>query len=158
MNAATAAQRISNLNQTDPAELVARTTDALNQLVDILNRETTLLRAGHFRQAGELAAQKTQTAQDYVQLARTVQREAVRLKAQVPELLSQLRQRHESLATQMAENLRVLATAKSVTEDILSDVARSVGGAGQPETYGTSGKLGKEAGPSPAGFALNRAL
>lgn len=154
----TAAERILELDQTAPAQLVARTIQALNLLVDVLSQETTLLRAGQFKQATALTAQKTQLAQDYVQLARSVQREAERLKAEVPNLLTELKQRHEAFATQMAENLRVLATAKSVTEDILTDVAKTVGAQGKPETYGTAGQVSGKTGNGTAGFAINRAL
>lgn len=154
----TAAERISALSTMEPSELCNRTTDALDRLVDILNRETTLLRTGKFKLAAELTAQKTQCAQDYVQLARTVQRETERLKSNVPEQVAKLRQRHESLATQMAENLRVLATARSVTEEILADVARSVTAAEKPATYGTSGRMPSASAPGKAGFAINRAL
>jgi hypothetical protein len=153
----TAAQRIEDLDRTDPRELCARTDIALARLVEILSRETMLLRAGKLREAGVLAADKTQAAEDYTVLARSVQRRAARLNEQVPEQLSRLRKRHESFTTQMAENLRVLATARAVTEDLLEDVARSVGAEKTNRTYGATG-----AAPAPtahaAGLSINRAL
>lgn len=152
-----AADRIATLNQTDAHDLCARTQHSLGLLVDILSRETTLLRAGRFEQAATLTAQKTQAAQDYVQLARTIQRESERLKTVVPAELAELRRRHESLATQMAENLRVLATAKSVTADLIADVARAVGSSQQTQTYGAAGQINPQTSSLP-GFAVNRAL
>lgn len=153
----TAAQRIDALDRSDPKELCSRTDDALTRLVDILSRETTLLRAGKLREASELSAQKTQAAEDYTILARTVQRQAERLHASAPDALQKLKKRHESLATQMAENLRVLATARSVAEDILEDVATTVGAQQSNRTYAATG-----AAPPPkaqaSGLAINRAL
>ena len=57
--------------------------------------------------------------------------------------MERLRAGHESLATQMAENLRVLATAKTVTEDVLTDVARMVGQQNRAKTYGTAGTMSR---------------
>ena len=45
-------------------------------------------------------------------------------KHEAPEPVARLRTGHESLATQLAENLRVIATARAVTEDLLTDVAQ----------------------------------
>ncbi len=153
----TAAQRLESLDQSDPKDLCSRTDTALTLLVDILSRETMLLRAGKLKQAGLLAADKTVAAEDYTVLARAVQRLAGRLAEAVPDTLDRLKRRHDSLATQMAENLRVLATARAVAEDLLEDVAKSVGAQQAPRTYGTSGA----APPSKAtasGLSVNRAL
>ena len=153
-----AAKRITQLNQLDAYELCDKTDRKLVALVDILNKETMLLRAGRLKEAGTLTPEKTQLCQDYVMLARTVKRESERLKKQAPEQLNSLQQRHESLATQMAENLRVLATAKTVAEDILSDVARSVSANAKPKTYNTSGYLSSESPDMAHGLAIDRAL
>jgi len=153
----TAAQRLQSLDQSDPSELCARTDAALTRLVDTLSRETMLLRAGKLREAGELAAEKTLAAEDYTVLARAVQRQAPRLEQAVPIVLDRLRKRHESLATQMAENLRVLATARAVAEDLLEDVAQAVGAEKKAKTYSAAGTA-----PPPktqaSGLSVNRAL
>jgi len=150
-------QRIADLNAMDAPELCARADAALVRLVDVLNRETTLLHAGHLRAASEITAEKTVAAQDYTILARTVQREARRLSRESPEALARLHAHHESFATQMAENLRVLATARTVTQDLLSDVAKSVGAAEAPSAYGAAGTLAP-ANATARGLAVNRAL
>lgn len=154
----TAADRIAALD-TLPAEELCNSADAaLSTLVEIMNRETTLLRAGHIHQAGEISAEKTRVAEDYTVLARAVRRQSQRLNAEAPERLQALRQRHESLATQMAENLRVLATAKTVTQNILSDVAKAVGSNEGPKTYGAQGTMPKSSAPALQGLSINRAL
>ena len=153
----TAAQRLENLDQSDPRELCARAGTALTRLVEILSHETVLLRAGKLREAALLAADKTVAAEDYTVLARAVQRQSTRLAESVPNELAALKARHDSLATQMAENLRVLATARAVAEDILSDVAKTVGAQQSNQTYGASGSA-----PPPkshaSGLSVNRAL
>jgi len=155
----TAAERLTALDSRDGADLCRHAATSLSALVEILSQETTLLRAGRLKQAAELTARKAQIAQDYVVVARAVQREADRLKQTVPNELAALKQQHETLAMQMAENLRVLATAREVTETILTDVARSVGTAQGPQTYGAKGHV---AVPTSAtglrGLSVNRAL
>ena len=154
----TAAARLAALDALPAAELCTHAEQALTALVDVMNQETTLLRAGHMRQAGQLTPDKTRLAQDYVTFARAIQRQSARLNAEAPAALDRLRAGHESLATQMAENLRVLATAKTVTEDVLTDVARMVGQQNRAKTYGTAGTITSDANSSAKGIAINRAL
>ena len=70
-----AADRLAALDDLNPAELCQRTGTLLAALVEVMNAETTLLRAHRYTQAAELTAEKTQLAQDYVGLARAVQHE-----------------------------------------------------------------------------------
>ncbi len=154
----TAAARLAALDSLPAEELCNMAELALASLVNVMNEETTLLRAGHMRQAGTLTPEKTRLAQDYVGFARSVQRQSARLKQQAPDAIERLRLGHERLATQMAENLRVLATARMVTEDILTDVAKVVGQQNQAKTYGRAGTITVDPGSSARGIAVNRAL
>jgi hypothetical protein len=154
----TAAERLAALEDLDAATICDRAEAALTALVEIMNLETTLLRAGHMREAGALTADKTRLAQDYVTIARAVQRVAPRLKAEAPVRVDTLRRGHEALATQMAENLRVLATARNVTESLLADVAQKVGASQQPNTYSAPGTPPQRAKDSGKGISINRAL
>ena len=154
----TAAARLAALDTLPAAELCARAESALTALVDVMNQETTLLRAGHMRQASVLTPDKARLAQDYVVLARSVQRQTTRLKQEAPSAVDRLRNGHESLATQMAENLRVLATARTVTEDLLTDVAKVVGQKERPHVYGRTGTIASNPADSARGIAVNRAL
>jgi flagellar biosynthesis/type III secretory pathway chaperone len=155
----TAAERIAAIDQMPAAELCRRALDVLDALVSIMNEETTLLRAGRAREAGALTAQKTSLAQDYTGLVRSIQRQTNRLLEEAPSEVRQLRAGHERLATQMAENLKALATARSVAEDILTDVANAVGQQSRTRTYGATGEVA-EATPATAakGIAVNRRL
>lgn len=154
----TAADRLAALETLDAITLCDKAEAALSALVEVMNRETTYLRAGHMREAGELTAEKTQLAQDYVTIARAVQRAAPRLKAEVPARVDALRRGHEALATQMAENLRVLATAKSITETLLADVAKQAGNTQTPKTYSARGQAPQQGAEGIKGISVNRAL
>lgn len=154
----TAAARLAALDSLPAGELCQVAEIALTALVDVMNKETTLLRAGHIREASALTADKARLAQDYVGFARSVQRQGERLKREAPQAVARLKQGHESLATQMAENLRVLATARTVTEDLLTDVARIVGQQNKAKTYGRGGSVAADPAASARGIAVNRAL
>jgi len=153
-----AAERLSALDSLPGHELCARAEAALGALVDVMNQETMLLRAGRFRDSASLTADKARLAQDYVGYARSVQRQAERLKIEAPTELEVLRAGHEKLATQMAENLRVIATARQVTDDVLTDVAQIVGQQNKAKTYGANGSTAPKPADSARGIAVNRAL
>lgn len=153
----TAAQRLAALDDLPARDLIAFTEGTLRALVDVMNRETTLLRAGRHREAGGLAAEKTRLAQDYVSYSRAVQRQLERLQAEAPDDVVMLKTGHDRLATQMAENLKVIATARAITEDLLTDVAQQVARTARPKTYGADGELSRPASAS-NGIAINRAL
>lgn len=152
----TAAQRIAAIDEMPAAELCNRAMGALDQLVTIMNQETTLLRAGRLKDASVLTGEKTALAQDYVGLVRSIQRQTARLLKEAPDSVRALRAGHERLATQMAENLKALSTAKNVTEDILTDVAQAVGQKNQTRTYGATGQMSRGT-VAAKGIAINRA-
>jgi hypothetical protein len=154
----TAAERLATLDQLPSADLCGLAQTTLDTLVGILNQETVLLRAGRARAASELTAEKTRLAQDYMGLARAVQRQLERLKREAPAVLAALQASHERLAMQMAENLRVIATARTVTEDLLTDVAEALAARERPRTYAANGQIGGAAPRSAAGVSINRAL
>lgn len=153
-----AAERLAAIDAIPAAELCATALDTLQRLVVVMNEETVLLRSGKPKAAGELTAEKTRLAQDYMGLARSVQRQAKRLKAEAPELVEALLVGHETLATQMAENLKVIATARAVTEDLLTDFASTVAAKARPKTYGADGTMGGAKTPVASGVSVNRAL
>jgi flagellar biosynthesis/type III secretory pathway chaperone len=153
----TAYDRLSALDSLPAVELCALATGTLESLVVILNQETTLLRAGRTKEAGELTVEKTRLAQDYMGYARSVQRQGARLKTEAPQQVEALFSRHEALATQMAENLRVIATARAVTEDLLTDVAQAITAKARPKTYGANGTLTGQPPQAASGVSINRA-
>ena len=115
----TAAQRSTSLDTADPRALVRphrRLPDA-GSSTSSAARPCCCAPASCVRRARSPPTRRS-AAEDYTILARAVQRQATRLADSAPVALAKLRQRHESLATQMAENLRVLATARAVAEDL----------------------------------------
>jgi len=152
-----AAERLAALDDLPARDLLAFTEGTLRALVEIMNKETMLLRAARHREAMDLSAEKTRLAQDYVTYSRAVQRQLERLKAEAPGDIARLKLGHERLAAQMAENLKVIATVRMVTEDLLTDVAQHVARATRPKTYGAGGEVSAPK-TLTGGIAVNRAL
>lgn len=154
----TAAERLARLDDLPADELCRQTSECLEALVSVMNEETTLLRAGRYKECSAFTSAKTRLAQDYVSFVRAVQRQSARLRKEAPEAALSLRQGHERLATQMAENLRVIATARLVTQDLLTDVAVAVGAQARTRTYGSGGEVATQPVHQARGIAVNRAL
>lgn len=152
-----AAERLAALDDLPARDLLAYTEGTLRALVEIMNKETMLLRAARHREAMDLTPDKTRLAQDYVTYSRAVQRQLERLKAEAPNDVALLKRGHERLATQMAENLKVIATVRAVTEDLMSDVAQRLAAASRPKTYGAGGEVAATRALT-GGIAVNRAL
>jgi flagellar biosynthesis/type III secretory pathway chaperone len=152
-----AAERLKAIDTLPATDLCGIALSTLDRLVGILNEETVLLRSGRLQDAGKLTEQKTQLAQDYMGFARSVQRELPRLKREAPQMIEAMRVRHEQFATQMAENLRVIATARAVTEELLTDVAQAMSASARPKTYGASGQMSGQPPLAATGVSINRA-
>lgn len=157
-NLNTAHERLEFQRQMDASTLCRSTKAALESLANIMNQETMLLRTGHYQEAADLSEQKAQIAQEYVGLARVVQHQNVRLHEQAPADLQTLQAEHEKLATQMAENLRVLATAKTVSQSVLGDVAKAVNKSERPNTYAQNGQITSHTRAEASGIAVNTSL
>jgi hypothetical protein len=151
-----AAQRLATIDDMPATELCYKAINTLEALVSIMNEETTLLRAGRVREASTLTAEKTALAQDYTGLVRSIQRQTHRLLREAPNEVRMLRAGHERLAVQMAENLKVLATARNITDEVLTDVAQKIAERDQPKTYGSSGQLTEKGRQVARALVLNR--
>jgi hypothetical protein len=153
-----AAERLKAIDTLPATDLCGIAISTLDRLVAIINQETLLLRTGRMREAGALTEEKTRLAQDYMGFARSVQRVLPRLKIEAPAMVDAMRVRHEQFATQMAENLRVIATARAVTEELLTDVATAITATQRPKTYGAGGTMTGQPPMAATGVSINRAL
>lgn len=153
-----AAERLKAIDTLPATDLCGIALSTLDRLVTILNQETLLLRTGRLKEAGELTTEKTRLAQDYMGFARSVQRVLPRLRVEAPAMVEAMRVRHEQFATQMAENLRVIATARAVTEELLTDVATAMSASQRPKTYGAAGTMTGQPPVAATGVSINRAL
>ena len=126
-----------------PAEatrLVQHMLDVMDALLGTVEEETELVRAGKLTDAAKLEPAKAKLSQMYVV-------DSVRLKASqhylsntTPELVNELRQRHDLFHALLQINLTVLATAHAISEGIMRGVSSELSRKATPQGYGASGQ------------------
>jgi hypothetical protein len=140
----------------DEAEtLVAAALEALDHLEPLIEEETAFFKAGKVREALHLALAKNEAAQAYTRCLETLKSNAIAIGRFQPSGLDDLRARHEAFSAKMALNMAVVATARTVSEGLLRDLADAVGKNGAPRTYHRGG-VSKKAGTAP--LALSKAI
>jgi hypothetical protein len=122
------------------ARRIAALSEVVDELLDVLERETGLVRAGRLREARDLQAEKSALSARY--LAQAQQLTA----AHDQKLLSRsaqqtdLRRRLERLQSLMQTNLMVLATAHAVAEGLVRGAVGEMTRKRAPQTYGPGGR------------------
>lgn len=136
-------------------QLVSSALEALDRLEPLIEEETRLFKAGKAREALNLAVEKNEAAQIYTLCLETLKNNAIAIGRFQPANLEALRSRHEGFSAKMALNMAVVATARTVSEGLLRDLADAVGKNGSPKTYVRNG-VTRKAGTAP--LAVSRAI
>lgn len=124
----------------EAATLISQFDQIMKALLETVERETELVRAGKLREAGELETVKTDLSREYQAGATWFKRNSDYLTRNLPDLLKALRRRHDEFQALLQINLTVLATAQAVSESILRGVSGEMARKQAPQTYGASGK------------------
>jgi hypothetical protein len=132
--------------------------EVMDGLVDVLERETALVREGRLSAASQLEAAKSELTRLYV--ADTLRLRASRqIVAQIPTAtIAAARARHETFRALLQTNLTVLATAHAVSEGIVRGVSSELSRKSAPQTYGASGACVPPARSAGQPLALSRSL
>ena len=120
--------------------LIQHLHDVMDALLETVEEETRLVRAGKLRDATALEPTKAELSHLY-----TV--DTIRIKASQPyvakvatQALSALRERHNMFQAILQMNLTVLATAHAVSEGIMRGAANELARKAQPAGYGATGR------------------
>ena len=124
----------------EAAELVRHYGEIMDTLLQLIEEETDLVRAGKLREAAKLEAHKSELARLYITNTQRLQANKDYLAAAVPQLLATLRARHDTFRSLLQINLTVLATAHAVSEGIMRGVSEEVTRQTSLQTYGASGR------------------
>jgi flagellar biosynthesis/type III secretory pathway chaperone len=125
----------------DEAErLVAHYVDVMNTLIEVIQQETDLVRAGRLSQAAKLAQAKTELARQYIADTLRLRANQAELARLVPETMTELVRRHDGFRALLQINLTVLATAHAVSEGIVRGVSNELTRKASPQTYGANGR------------------
>jgi hypothetical protein len=133
----------------DAEALVSTAIAALDQLEPLIEEETRLFKSGKVREALKMAVDKNDAAQRYTLCLEALKNNAIAIGRFQPADLDQLRGRHEQFSTKMALSLAVVATARTVSEGLLRDLADTVGRNASPKTYIRGGGVTRKAGTAP---------
>ena len=129
------------VSSTEEADLLIKHLhDVMDALLETVEEETKLVRAGKLRDAAQLEPTKAE-------LSRLYTLDTLRIKASQPYVakvatqgLSALRERHNMFHAILQMNLTVLATAHAVSEGIMRGAANELARKAQPAGYGASGR------------------
>jgi hypothetical protein len=109
-------------------------------LLEIVERETELVRAGKVREAMALEGRKSEASRDYMRAVSEIKHSATYLKRSTPELLTALHRHHDTFRAMMQVNLTVLATAHAVSEGIIRGVNGEIQQRRNPQGYTAAGQ------------------
>ena len=121
---------MDNREVADSDEVFARGLAALNELSALLIEETRLIASGHINEGLALAAEKARLAD-----VLTVSMQGLRRFKGQEATFEHLRQLIEGMQETLALNLAVLATARTVAENLLRDVSQRLAPPA-PNAYG----------------------
>jgi len=148
----------AGLGALDPDNLVAELDEAMGALLALLDAETRLVRASKLKEAARLQEDKGRLAQRYMQAIARLKENGEELTRLMPDRLDRLRKRHDAFREKLRLNMAVLATAKSVSENLVRSVASEMAAGDRAQTYGAGAQQGTAATPLARPVTLNRSL
>jgi hypothetical protein len=125
---------------TEAQQVMSHLADVMDALLDLVEQETALVRAGKLRESAALEPTKANLAGLFMNDSARLKVSKDFIKQTQPEALASLRGRHDRFRALLQINLTVLATAHAVSEGIMRGVAQEVTRKTAPQTYGASGR------------------
>jgi flagellar biosynthesis/type III secretory pathway chaperone len=124
----------------EAARLIGHIADVMAALLEIIEEETQLVRAGRISEVARIEPRKSELARLYVADAGLVKANGIYLARTLPQEFDELRQRHARFHALLQINLAVLATAHAVSEGIIRGAAEELARKAAPQTYGVTGR------------------
>ncbi len=115
---------------------VAEFEAAMGALMETIEEETSLVRAGRLFAATDVVTRKNAQLGHYLQIRTRLKNEFETISRLIPERLARMRDDHLAAIEKIRANLGVLAIAREVAEGIVRNVSASVGRQAAPRTYG----------------------
>jgi type VI protein secretion system component VasK len=142
----------------DARRALADLNAVMDRLVETMEEETALARAGRLRAAAELDQRKRDLARQFAAESERVKAARDLIAQAQPGALEALRERHEALQALLQTNMTVLATAHAVSEGIIRGVSGELARRQAPSTYGASGRTNAPPPKASQPLALSRSL
>lgn len=125
-------------------------------LTQNLRRETEALRRGAYVDGLGDAETRAELVHAYRQAFETLRANAQSLSRFIPVKLDELRRLHAEFQKELQRNLAALATARSISEQLLGRLAEQAAAASRPRTYGADAMMSRRSGP--ATLSVDRSL
>ncbi len=135
---------------------VARFVALVDDLIAVIEEETSLVRAGRLREAGPLEQKKTELAHDFSTAA--MRMKSLDLPRVAPQAAEIVRPKQQQFETVLQSNLTVLATAHAVSEGIMRGVSGELARKAAPSTYGSTGRANTPSPKAAQPLAVSRVL
>lgn len=132
--------------------------DVMDSMLEVVQAETELVRAGKLSAAARLVPSKQQLSQLYLADNQRLKASQPFLARTAPDVLAALRKRHDLFQAILQINLTVLATAHAVSEGIMRGVSESLARKSMPAAYGASGRTATPRVRHAQPLALSRVL
>ena len=132
--------------------------NAMNELLELIERETALVRAGKIAEALRMEMQKTELSKRYVAQISLLKGSHIYMKRATPDLLTALERHHETFRAMLQVNLTVLATAHAISEAVIRGVNTELQRKRAPSTYTASGSRTAPSPRNAAPLAVSRTL
>ena len=114
--------------------------EVMSALLNVVERETELVRAGQLRQAMSFEQVKRELSNRYVRTVGSLKASQRFLSRTAPELLAALHRHHDTFRAMLQVNLTVLATAHAVSENVVRGVNAEMQRRNIPSTYTAQGR------------------
>jgi flagellar biosynthesis/type III secretory pathway chaperone len=112
----------------------------MDAMLEVVDEETSLVRAGKLSAAARLVPSKQELSQLYVTDTQRLKASQPFLARTAPDILTALRKRHDLFQAILQMNLTVLATAHAVSEGIMRGVSDELARKSAPSVYGATGR------------------
>jgi hypothetical protein len=139
-------------------QTIANLGRVMDSLIETVEQETALVRAGKLGEAEALASVKSELAGHYLAATERIKASRPFLSHNLPQALAELRRRHDLFHAVLQMNLTVLATAHAVSEGIVRGVSDEINRTQVPATYGATGRANVARPKNRQPMAINRAL
>ncbi len=132
--------------------------EVMTTLLDLIENETALVRAGQVREAMLLEPRKTDLSRSYVSAIEQLKRSHDYFTQSAPDLLATLHRHHDVFRAMLQVNLTVLATAHAVSEGIIRGVNGEMQKKNMPQTYTAAGQRSTPSARHAAPLTISRTM
>lgn len=139
-------------------EVLTELSLVMDTIIQVIEQETALVRAGRLRDASKLEPEKRDLSNRYHAAVGRIRDVLPQLSATAPDSVANVKRKHEEFRALLQVNLTVLATAHAVSEGIMRGVSDELARKAAPSTYGATGRANAPGPGTAQPLAVSRVL